>query len=260
MVTSPAPEFSALPSAQPAAAPAAVQPVPVPSPAPIPPVPAVVGQGAPAIAGGAATGVNVPGIGNVVPMTRDQLRALDRRTSELSNQWESARDRRADLVEELAQTTSPVVISGLEARIGVLDARLVSLEQDIASNGALKSSIGAKLGSVTADAPSAPGRSSNDGGTSPLALIAVFFAAVCFTRLIWWGTRKPPATKASPAIDARFAEMEQAIDTVAVEIERVAEGQRFVSKLLREGQPVPDFAPARVGDPVNVRDQRDGAR
>lgn len=35
-------------------------------------------------------------------------------------------------------------------------------------------------------------------------------------------------------IDARLARMEQAIDAMAVEMERVAEGQRFTSKLLAE--------------------------
>jgi hypothetical protein len=56
----------------------------------------------------------------------------------------------------------------------------------------------------------------------------------------------------SEQAEARFAQLEQAIDTVAVEIERVAEGQRFVTKLLREGQPVPDFSAQRAGEGARV--------
>jgi hypothetical protein len=37
-----------------------------------------------------------------------------------------------------------------------------------------------------------------------------------------------------PELQARLARMEQAIDTIAVEIERISEGQRFTTKLLSE--------------------------
>lgn len=40
-------------------------------------------------------------------------------------------------------------------------------------------------------------------------------------------------------IEARLAKIEEAVDTIAVEMERMGEGQRFVTKLLAEraGQP-----------------------
>lgn len=41
--------------------------------------------------------------------------------------------------------------------------------------------------------------------------------------------------------DQRLARVEQAVEAVAVEIERISEGQRYVTKLLSErGQPLPD--------------------
>jgi hypothetical protein len=41
--------------------------------------------------------------------------------------------------------------------------------------------------------------------------------------------------------DSRDDRIEQAIEAIAIEVERVAEGQRFVTKLLAErGQPLPD--------------------
>jgi len=36
----------------------------------------------------------------------------------------------------------------------------------------------------------------------------------------------------STGVDARLERMEQAIDAIAIEVERIAEGQRFTSKLL----------------------------
>jgi signal transduction protein with GAF and PtsI domain len=41
----------------------------------------------------------------------------------------------------------------------------------------------------------------------------------------------------SPDIEARLARIEQAIEAVAVEIERISEGQRFTTKLLSEARP-----------------------
>jgi hypothetical protein len=41
-------------------------------------------------------------------------------------------------------------------------------------------------------------------------------------------------TKMSPDVLARLERMEQAIDSIAVEVERISEGQRFTTKLLAE--------------------------
>ena len=53
-----------------------------------------------------------------------------------------------------------------------------------------------------------------------------------------WGRRienqsKQPA-RPNAQQDARFDRLEQAMDAVAIEVERIAEGQRFVTKLLAE--------------------------
>ena len=46
---------------------------------------------------------------------------------------------------------------------------------------------------------------------------------------------KAPAQGAiAPAADARLERMEQAIEAVAVEVERISEAQRFTTKLLAE--------------------------
>ena len=41
-------------------------------------------------------------------------------------------------------------------------------------------------------------------------------------------------------ITSRLERMEQAIDSVAVEVERISEGQRFTTKLLSEGRVTPE--------------------
>src|ERR1043166_1957071 len=44
---------------------------------------------------------------------------------------------------------------------------------------------------------------------------------------------------ASPDVIARLERMEQSIDAIAVEVERIAEGQRFTTKLLSERASAP---------------------
>ena len=40
-----------------------------------------------------------------------------------------------------------------------------------------------------------------------------------------------------PELNARLAEMQQSIDAIAVEVERISEGQRFTTKLLADRAP-----------------------
>jgi hypothetical protein len=48
------------------------------------------------------------------------------------------------------------------------------------------------------------------------------------------GGRRGAAPKQLESIDERLARIEQAVETMAVEIERISEGQRFTTKLLAE--------------------------
>lgn len=43
-----------------------------------------------------------------------------------------------------------------------------------------------------------------------------------------------PGPSVSPDVQARLERMEQAIDSIAIEVERISEGQRFTTKLLAE--------------------------
>lgn len=55
------------------------------------------------------------------------------------------------------------------------------------------------------------------------------------------------ALPSAPRDDDRIAQLQQSVDAIAVEIERIAEAQRFSTRLLAE----------RAGEPVAVRDERD---
>lgn len=52
--------------------------------------------------------------------------------------------------------------------------------------------------------------------------------------------RGPQRLELPPETAARLERMEQAIDAIAVEVERISEGQRFTTKLLAERPPALD--------------------
>ena len=84
----------------------------------------------------------------------------------------------------------------------------------------------------------------------PITAIGVPIARA-IARRIEGGVRGawPPASLPND-VGARLERMEQAIDAIAVEVERIAEGQRFTSKLLasRADAARPDGALARTTD------------
>jgi hypothetical protein len=52
-----------------------------------------------------------------------------------------------------------------------------------------------------------------------------------------WARRleqQPPNPTLPPEVAARLERMEQALDSIAIEVERISEGQRFTTKLLAE--------------------------
>jgi hypothetical protein len=49
---------------------------------------------------------------------------------------------------------------------------------------------------------------------------------------------------------ARLERMEQAMDAIAIEIERVSEGQRFVTRLLADGKTALPVSVSRQGEQV----------
>jgi hypothetical protein len=71
-------------------------------------------------------------------------------------------------------------------------------------------------------------------------------------------SRRMDAQSRNPQIPsevaARLERMEQAIDSVALEVERISEGQRFTTKLLSEGRSAPDSRQsAPTGTPARDR-------
>jgi glucosamine 6-phosphate synthetase-like amidotransferase/phosphosugar isomerase protein len=67
----------------------------------------------------------------------------------------------------------------------------------------------------------------------------VAIAAIALTWMkLHYGSQKTVKSGDLAAIESRLAKIEQAVDAIAVEAERISEGQRFTTKLLSDRSPV----------------------
>jgi hypothetical protein len=68
-----------------------------------------------------------------------------------------------------------------------------------------------------------------------MTMIVMLALGVPFVRaLVRRWERQPLQPMVPPEIAARLERIEQAVDAVAIEVERISEGQRFTTKLLSE--------------------------
>jgi hypothetical protein len=84
-----------------------------------------------------------------------------------------------------------------------------------------------------------------------MTMIVMLVLGVPFVRALarrW--ERQPLQQTVPPEVTARLERIEQAVDAVAIEVERISEGQRFTTKLLSD----------RVGEAVAEPPPRGGER
>ena len=62
-----------------------------------------------------------------------------------------------------------------------------------------------------------------------------------------WDRQVTPAGL-TPELDARLDRIESIVETIAVEVERLSEGQRFTTRLLSEGAAQPAIQPVRAAE------------
>lgn len=190
------------------------------------------------------------------PRTSRDIAALKARREELSNQLQSVDGRRSKLMSQLRQNPDPTATKGLQDRLALLDARQLQLETDLAQTGQQLSSATAGLIASTSAPVMYGGLSSNQVmGLSVLSIIFVLFPlAIGVGRAIFKRSNKPAIPpQALTETAERLERLESAVDAIAIEIERISEGQRFVTKLLSDGQAAPLLgAGQRAPEPVRA--------
>jgi len=177
-----------------------------------------------------------------IPTTRDQMRSLLARRREISLQLNSVTERRDNLIQQL-QTMPTVGSEGVRSQISFLDARVIQLETDLGTLGKEVAAASPQLIAMAQESISPPpedmfGAGVGAGAGTVFVLMSAFFF---FAR-----RRRKKSRKSAPALPAgdsdRLERLEHGMEAIAIEVERISEGQRFVTKLLSQSQ-TPESAP-----------------
>jgi hypothetical protein len=181
---------------------------------------------------------------------------------ELNSQMERLKDERRDITnrlqgEEGEQAISAADKAGLEKRLTTLDGRIEALDNQIAQADAQVASAAAVPGAIVEKPPYVrPGPPEEVfilGGI--FLFVAIFPISIAYARRIW--RRSSAAVAALPHdIVERFTQIDQAVESIAVEVERIGEGQRFITRVLSEQKQPALAEPARSG--VDVRSRPNG--
>jgi hypothetical protein len=215
-----------------------------------PPAPDVAPAIAPAVPGQAI--FNVPGAPGVSASATYE--ALKAQRTELGNQLESLEDKRRDLSQRLEE---PMVggadRKGLEQRITEIDGRISSIDKAIAESEAQIARAAGVPGAVVPPKPiprqGPPEEAFVLGGM--FIVIVLLPLSIAMARRIW---RRGVATIAKlPAeLTERLTRLEQGMDAIAVEVERIGEGQRYMARLFGEDGSLRAIG-AGAAEPVEVK-------
>ena len=213
-------------------------------------------QQAPATAGSAQptpAPALAPAAQTAIPQTRAELQGLVAKRSELERQLEQLTDRRRELFQQ-RQRMSSQEGQGHDTRIALLDGQTTQIERELLSlNSAIAQGTAAVVASgdelATTTQPSnrtlqnEVRRAAEDAviGTmfgSAAGLLAIYVAWRGIRRWIW--KKKPAPAVAAPAgpdQSPRLEQLQQSVDVIALEVERISEAQRFLAKVLNERVP-----------------------
>ena len=179
-----------------------------------------------------------------IPRTGDELRALERRIEQLQEQLQDAAARRNTVAGNLREADEQAR-QGYVERLQVLDQRILAIENEISNSvKRLAEAPPSARTEAMAVAPPAPEQLASEAIRSAIpivAIVSVFFLfpiAIAVSRFIWKRSTSPApkAVGADPATHDRLEHLQQSMDAIAIEVERISENQRFVTKVMSERQ------------------------
>jgi hypothetical protein len=212
-----------------------------------------------------------------VPSNMAEFQALSVLREELRSQVRTTTQLRQELTNQVAQAAAVgdgSSIGKLQARIRSLDVRSATIEQRLLQvDDAISTAIARGIATQpTAEAvpgvPAVPPATAfppmfeNPNakfGEEVLASVVLgmtllfTFVGMLIHRRAWRRAEKKFAATGSGG-PAELQQLQQAVDVIAVEVERIAEGQRYVSKLLNERFESPSLPDGRERVPVAAKD------
>lgn len=156
---------------------------------------------------------------------------------ELADQLEELEDTRREISNQLQALPAGPEKTALETRLTDVSARISAVDQMMASNAASIAQAAAIPGAVVEPPPYVPSGPPEEAYIVATIFMFVFLLplSIAWARRIW---RKSATviTSFPREITDRLSRMEQAVEATAVEVERIGEGQRFLTRLFTEGE------------------------
>jgi hypothetical protein len=148
--------------------------------------------------------------------------------------------RRNETAERLANPEiTPAEKSALQDYLRDLNARVIEMEKLIQAADVEVAAAAGVPGSTVPE----PRDVRRDGPPEEMLVVGTVFAgislvilAIALARRLWRGATTV-VSQIPAALEARFTRFEQSLDAMAIEIERVSEGQRFLTKIFAEQDP-----------------------
>jgi hypothetical protein len=140
-------------------------------------------------------------------------------------------------------------LPGVETQIAQVSVDLASVRARIASRSSSQGGRESIEGQATRHSTYSPGGAKSD---IPPLMMSAFIVGLSVPFMWRWVRRgrRPRAGLEQPSLSMvdlpRFERLEQAVDAIAIEVERISEGQRFVTRVLTE-------RPAGSEDPQGFR-------
>lgn len=183
----------------------------------------------------------VPGVSG--PATAAEMYEAMRHQKEvLADQLQDLQNTRMEIAQRLRSSeVMGADRAGLEARLQQVDARITQLDAQIAVADQQVALAAAQPGAIVSEPPNYEGdRIELVGILGTIFLfVCVLPLSIAYARRLW---KKHAVTIAlPPELTGRLDTIERGVEAVSIELERVGEGQRFVTQLLagRERPPTP---------------------
>lgn len=165
----------------------------------------------------------------------DVYRALRDQRSELAEQVGDLEDKRSELNREI-QRANDGTEAGLQARIKEIDARISATDAKLAEANAAVAAAAAVPGAVV-EVPrferTGPDPDAVLGIGSSILVVCLLPIIIAYSRRIW----RRGATVIAPVpqdVRDRLDGLAHAVESIGLEVERIGEGQRFMTKVFTE--------------------------
>ena len=165
---------------------------------------------------------------------QDVYRAMREQRSELAEQLEDLEEKRSELQREIRQADDGTR-EGLQAWVKELDARISATDAKLDAANAAVASAAAIPGAIV---PEPPREERTDpaeivGIVGGMSMVLLFPIVIAYARRLW----KRGATIIAPVpqdVRDRLDGLSHAVESIGLEVERIGEGQRFMTKVFAE--------------------------